>query len=255
MSILGPKRRKIERLHFVLAGAQKSGTTALHYFLSKHPDITMGDQQEIHFFDDDKIFSGPVDYALLHRHYPPLTESMIAGDCTPAYLYWKPAMERISNYNPAIKILALLRNPTDRAFAHWNMQRFKGREPLDFLEAVKAESERAKALTPQEQRRFAYVTRGRYAEQLQRVFDLFPREQVKVIKSEEFGDRNQETLNSVFQFLGVPAISIPRNKDRNVVPYERPITSEEREYLRAIFAEDISNLERMLNWDCADWKL
>ena len=49
--MLRRRRRKIERLDFVLAGAQKSGTTALHYFLSRHPDICMGDQQEIHFFD------------------------------------------------------------------------------------------------------------------------------------------------------------------------------------------------------------
>src|ERR1051325_3115799 len=115
---------KIERLDFILAGAQKSGTTALHYFLSRHPDITMGDQQEIHFFDDEQIFSGPVDYELLHRHYASTEKSQLAGDCTPIYLYWKPAMERIWKYKPTIKLLILLRNPIDRAFAHWNMQRF-----------------------------------------------------------------------------------------------------------------------------------
>ncbi|PYL08078.1 MAG: hypothetical protein DME33_08405 [Verrucomicrobia bacterium] len=53
------KRRKIDCLDFILAGAQKSGTTALHYFLSKHPDITMGDKQEIHFFDNEEIFAAP----------------------------------------------------------------------------------------------------------------------------------------------------------------------------------------------------
>jgi len=60
------KRRKIERLDFILAGAQKSGTTALHYFLEKHPNIAMGDKQEMHFFDNEEIFSGSVDYELLH---------------------------------------------------------------------------------------------------------------------------------------------------------------------------------------------
>ena len=91
MSIFQTRRRhKIERLDFILAGAQKSGTTALHYFLSRHPDITMGDQQEIHFFDDEKIFSETVDYDMLHRHYPLVARSTVAGDCTPIYLYWKP---------------------------------------------------------------------------------------------------------------------------------------------------------------------
>src|SRR2546421_4190561 len=172
MSLFGTKRRKIERLAFILAGAQKSGTTALHYFLSKHPDITMGDQQEIHFFDNEEIFSDPVDYELLHRHYPRVATSTIAGDCTPVYIYWKPAMERIWKYNPKIKLLILLRNPVDRAFAHWNMQRFKGREPLDFLEAVRKEKEGSQESAPQQLRRFAYVTRGMYSQQNERVFNF-----------------------------------------------------------------------------------
>src|SRR6267378_1444882 len=68
--MFGWRRRKIERLDFIVAGAQKSGTTALHYFLAKHPKISMGDQQEIHFFDDDATFATTVDYEQLHKHYP-----------------------------------------------------------------------------------------------------------------------------------------------------------------------------------------
>src|SRR6266496_6203957 len=129
-------KHTIERLDFVLAGAQKSGTTALHYFLSKHRNITMGDQQEIHFFDNDALFASNVAYEELHKHYPPLAPSAIAGDCTPSYMYYEPAMQRIWNYNPKIKLLILLRNPVERAFAHWNMQRYRGREPLDFFDAI-----------------------------------------------------------------------------------------------------------------------
>jgi len=85
------KRRKMERLDFILAGAQKSGTTALHYFLSRHPDICMGDQQEIHFFDNDAMFVAQPNYEELHKHYPPMAPSTIAGDCTPSYTYHEPA--------------------------------------------------------------------------------------------------------------------------------------------------------------------
>src|SRR5215471_3951402 len=69
-SMFRTRRRKIERLDFIVAGAQKSGTTALHYFLSKHPDICMGDQQEIHFFDNDRLFVAEPNYEVLHKHYP-----------------------------------------------------------------------------------------------------------------------------------------------------------------------------------------
>src|SRR6266513_3643187 len=164
------RRRKIERLDFIVAGAQKSGTTALHYFLAKHPNITMGDQQEIHFFDYDATFAATVDYERLHKHYPLVASSTIAGDCTPTYLYFKPRVERIWNYNPKIKLLVLLRNPVERAFAHWNMQRFKGREPLDFFDAVREEETRIAGAPPAEARRFAYLQRGLHGPQLERVF-------------------------------------------------------------------------------------
>src|SRR5213592_4461268 len=215
------RRRKIERLDFILAGAQKSGTTALHYFLSRHPEITMGDRQEMHFFDNEEIFSGPVDYELLHQRFRPVPASTIAGECTPIYIYWKPAIERIWKYNPKIELLILLRNPVDRAFAHWNMQRFKGREPLDFFDAVREEQARIAGAPATEARRFAYVDRGFYSRQLARFFKFFPHEQVKVVKFEEFKDKQREALASIFEFLGRKPLRYVRSKDRNIVPYER----------------------------------
>jgi hypothetical protein len=250
-----PKRRKIDRLDFILAGAQKSGTTALHYFLSRHPDICMGDQQEIHFFDNDAHFVAGSNYDELHNHYPPLAPSMIAGDCTPSYLYHEPAAERIWNYNPKIKLVVLLRNPVDRAFAHWNMQRFRGREPLDFFDAVREEQTRIGGAPPVDARRFAYIGRGFYGRQLERVFKFFAREQVKVIKWDDFKANQRKTVTSVLSFLGCKPVRTVRNKDRNVVPYGRAINWEERVFLYNLFAEDIAKLEQMLGWDCADWKL
>ena len=249
------RRRKIERLDFILAGAQKSGTTALHYFLSKHPNISMGDQQEIHFFDNDAMFVSHVDYEQLHKHYPPLAPSTIAGDCTPSYIYYQPAAERIWKYNPKIKLLVTLRNPIDRAFAHWNMQRFKGREPLDFFDALREEKTRIAGAPPTDARRFAYVDRGFYGQQLAHLFKFFPREQVKVVKFEEFRENQRETLNYIFSFLGLEPLRSVRSKDRNIVPYERAMNWEERIFLYNVFAEDIGKLEQLLGWDCSDWKL
>src|SRR5438270_4851605 len=255
MSIFG-KRRKVKRLDFIVAGAQKSGTTALHYFLKKHPKIALPDRQEIHFFDDEEIFARqPVDYELLHRHFRPIARSTVTGEVTPSYLYWKPAMERIANYNPQIKLVILLRNPIDRAFAHWNMQRFKGREFLDFLDALKEEPRRIAKPLLIESRRFAYVDRGFYSGQLERVFKFFPREQVHLVKFETFRDRKQETLDSIFDFLGVKRLRNIRDKDRNVVPYERAMRPDERKYLSEVFLAEIAKLEQMLGWDLADWKV
>lgn len=253
--MLGSKRRKIERLDFILAGAQKSGTTALHYFLSRHPNITMGDQQEIHFFDNDANFIADVDYQQLHNHYPTMSRSTLAGDCTPSYIYHEPAAERIWRYNPQIKLLILLRNPVERAFAHWNMQRFRGREPLDFFDAVREEETRIAGAPSIDARRFAYVDRGFYGRQLTRLFRFFPREQVKVMKFEDFKNKQRETLTSIFSFLGQKPLRSIRIKDRNIVPYQRAMNWEERVFLYNLFAEDIATVEQMLGWDCSDWKL
>jgi len=254
--MFGHKGRTIERLDFVVPGAQKSGTTALRYFLNKHPEIALPDREELHFFDDEEIFSrAPIDYQSLHRHFSPrLRSTTILGEVTPSYLYWKPAMERIEAYNPRIKLVILLRNPIERAFAHWNMQRFKNREPLVLLDALKEEPRRIAQPLSIESRRFAYVDRGFYSAQLERVFKLFRLEQVKIIKFENFRDRKQGTLDSIFDFLGVKRLRVKRDKDRNVVPYERGMAAEERKYLREVFAAEIRKLERMLGWDLENWK-
>ena len=253
--MFGLKKRKVERLNFIVPGAQKSGTTALHYFLSKHPQIALPELEELHFFDDEEIFANLVDYELLHRHFRPSAALTRAGEVTPSYLYWKPAIERIRDYNPQIKLVILLRNPIDRAFAHWNMQRFKDREPLDFLEALKEEPRRIAQPLSIESRRFAYVDRGFYSTQLEQVFNSFPREQVKIVKFEDFRDRKQETLDGIFDFLGVKRLRITRDKDRNVVPYERAMAQEERKYLLNVFSTEITKLEKMLEWDLADWRM
>jgi len=215
----------------------------------------MGDQQEIHFFDNDALFVSGADYEQLHKHYPPLARSTIAGDCTPSYIYYEPAAERIWKYNPQIKLLMILRNPVERAFAHWNMQRFRGREPLDFFDAVREEQSRISGAPPTEARRFAYVDRGFYGQQLERFFKFFPREQMKIVKFEEFKNNQRETLASIFSFLGRKPMRWVRSKDRNIVPYQRAMNWEERIFLYNLFAEDIAKVEQMLGWDCSDWKL
>jgi hypothetical protein len=75
-----------------------------------------------------------------------------------------------------------------------------------------------------------------------------------VVKFEQFRDRKQETLDAIFDFLSVKRLRVSRDRDRNVVPYERAITAEERKYLLDVFTADIAKLEQMLGWDLSDWK-
>ena len=77
---------------------------------------------------------------------------------------------------------------------------------------------------------------------------------MKIIKFEEFREAKQETLDAIFRFLNVKPVVSSRDKDRNIVPYEREMTAAERKVLYEIFAEDIAKLEQLLGWDCSDWK-
>ena len=252
--MFGFGRRPIQRLDFIVAGAQKSGTTALNYYLKRHPQIALPIKKEVHFFDKDELFAGGnVSYEPLHEMFRPARTGSIAGENTPIYLYWRPALPRIRDYNAAMKFIVILRNPIERAFSQWNMQRSRGAEPLDFLEAVEAETHRIAAAAPRQLRKFSYIDRGRYAEQLERAFRLFPREHFLVLKYETFRSQQRETVEEVFRFLNLKPVRF-RAVEAHDIPYARRLRNEERSTVREILKSDIGRVETLLGWDCSDWR-
>jgi len=257
------KQPPIEKLDFIIAGAQKAGTSALADFLEAHPKVKMPHKDELHttvqparhFFDDEERFAkSEIDYAPLQRGCGRKGKSILLGSCTPIYIYWKSAMERIWNYNNKIKLLILLRNPAERAFSHWNMQRDRRLESFDFLAAVQEEKNRAREAMPFQLRKFSYMDRGFYADQIERVFRYFPREQVKVIKFEHFRREARKTLDAVCNFIGIEPLQNLNNVETGSTPYVRKMTPSERQYLVDLYKSDIDRLEKLLGWDCSDWK-
>src|SRR3989440_2961216 len=221
-------KRRVEKLDFLVLGAQKSGTTALNYYLKRHPRIALPVKKELHFFDNDELFAGGnVSYEPLYEMFRPARPGSIAGENTPIYLYWRPALPRIRDYNPAMKFIVILRNPIERAFSQWNMQRTRGIEPFDFLDAVAAEPRRIAESAPKQLRKFSYVDRGRYAEQLERAFRLFPRERFLVIKYEEFRARHREMVEAALRLLHLSPEPF-RAVEADDIPDARKILREER---------------------------
>ena len=252
------RRRRVDHVDFVVAGVQKAGTTAIHDFLAQHPHIALLRDQALHFFDKEEHFgsspTGPfteADYGILLGNFDPGWRWRVAGEVTADYLYYPRALERIARYNPKMKLIISLRNPVERAFSQWNMRRDKGQEPLTFLDAIKRDQEIGIWQGP---RGNAYLARSLYAPQLEKVSQLFPREQVFIIKYENFRTDPFPLLDRMFDFLGVPRKSRLKNKQRNVGSYSRKLTSEEREYAGGIFDEDIAKIEALLGWDCPDWR-
>ncbi len=242
------------QVDFLIGGTMKGGTSALNAFLDQHPEIRMATGKEAHFFDSDEHFKPGVrpDYERYHRQFAPGPDTRLLGDATPVYLYWEPVPERVMAYNPRMKWVLLLRQPVERAYSHWNMLRQNGHEPLDFADAVAAESWRRAGLSGQ-CRVFSYLDRGFYAKQLRRLFRAMPRRQVLVLRSEELRRDHHATLERIFTFLGVdhgvqiePAAIHERS-------YETPLPAALKRELTMRFVEDIRDLERMLGWDLAEW--
>jgi len=240
---------------FIVAGAQKSGTTALDLYLRKHPELCLPwEKKELHFFDRDRYFvAQPVDYTPYHGFFRPQPRHRLLGEATPDYLYWPSAPERMARYNPAMKLILLLRNPVTRAFSQWNMARHKGRDPLPFLDALNAEEERAGSMPPELAKRLAYVRRGLYAQQLKQVWRYFPRGQTIAFKTEELLASPAMVLARIVDFLGIAPFPAIAGRTVHAYGYERAMTEEERQYLIAIFEPEIRELERLLGWDCSAW--
>jgi hypothetical protein len=240
---------------FVIAGTQKGGTTVLDLYMRENADVAMAAKlKEVHFFDNEVHFSvANPGYATYHANFAPRMPGQLLGETTPIYMYWEPAAPRMARYNPALKIIVVLRNPITRAYSHWNMVRLRHGEELPFLEALKAEPERARAAQPLQLRHLSYVDRGFYTRQLQRLWRHFPADQTLVLRTEALQTEPDATLARVAEFLRIAPFPRVMPKTAHALPYERPIGADAWSYLAERYAEDIRELERLLGWDCASW--
>ena len=204
---------------FLIIGAQKAGTTALYSYLREHPAITGPPWKEVSFFDrhfwrGDAWYRGHFPNRLyLRRMRARAGVEPIVGEASPSYVFHPLAPQRVASLLPDVRLIVLVRNPVDRALSHYHHEVALGREPLPFEEALEQEDARLEGelermLEPRYFSHawwnFTYRARGRYAEQLERWLDLFPRERLLVVPSEDLLDRPAETYGQVLEFLDAP---------------------------------------------------
>lgn len=240
---------------FVICGTQKGGTSALDAYLRGHPEICMAGKKEVHFFDNEEIFSsGKPDYSKYLSSFNPKKSHKILGEATPIYMYWNDSPKRIWEYNPNMKLIVLLRNPIERAYSHWNMDCSIHSDSLPFWETIQKEKSRSDEALPQD-RRYSYIDRGFYLKQLRRLWTYFPIDRIFIMKNEDLRQKPVETLNRVCEFLGVKNMKSIVEMNVHSRPYTSSLNEKERDYLRFIFEDEIKELEIELNWDCREWLL
>ena len=288
--------------NFLILGAQKAGTTSLFNYLGQHPEVYASPIKEPHFFDHEgekRPYAGP------GRIPGPAVQSLkeyeglfagvrgekAVGEASPTYLYLPGVAERVKRRLPEARLIAILRDPTERAYSAYQHAVRNGREPLRSFAAALADEDRRvrEGWHPI----YHYRGRGFYHAQLSRYFDLFGREQVRVclyddLRSDPFG-----MLRGIFRFLGVsdsftPDTStrynlsgVPKNRAvaglvkrlggltpavKRVVPFETrqrikgrifvkapPLEPAVRRELVEAYREDVLRLEDLIGRDLSAW--
>lgn len=202
---------------FMIVGAQKAGTSALARFLSQHPTVAMA-SREGHIFDSPDYSSDWTPEEIDARYARRIARqptTVACGESTPIYLFFPDVAAELRRYNPALKVIAILRDPVERALSHYAMERGRGNERRPLWLALLTERRRLRRCRDPRNpasaaRRHSYRTRGLYSGQLRNLFAVFPRHQVLVLRSEDLLRRHNETLENVFAFLGVSvSVRIP----------------------------------------------
>jgi hypothetical protein len=208
---------------FVVIGAARSGTTALYQYLSQHPRIFLTEPKEPHYFalaGTTPAFTGPGDRQTINRLavtdreayrqlYRDARPDQVRGEGSVSTMYYPEAITRLREEVPDARLLCMLRDPVDRAFSAYGFMRTRGWEPCPtFEEALDDEPRRIEAGW---HHIWHYTAMGRYGEQLRRVYDAFPPEQLLVLRHEDLVSDPDGVLGRIHGFLGVPAL---RSTDR-----------------------------------------
>ena len=176
--------------NLIVIGAERCGTTSLHLYLDRHPQISMSDQKELNFFVAERNWQRG--RAWYERRFS--ASAAVRGESSPAYTAYPdfdgvPA--RIAALIPEAKLIYLVRDPVARTISALHLARALGSERRPPAEALTSLD-----TSP-------YVARSRYATQLERYLEHFPIETIKVVDSDALRHRRAETLREIFSFLGV----------------------------------------------------
>ena len=200
---------------FFIAGAPKAGTTAVHVALARHPALYMSAVKEPKFFLTDgppPTRGGPGDVQTYREHvwqrddyealFAAAPAGILRGESTPFYLYNRDAQRRIRALIPSARLIVILRDPVERAHSNWAHLWSAGLDPVDdFVLACAEEQRRIEAGWADFWR---YTSLGRYGDQLEHLYTVFPRDQVLVFRYHALIESPGLVLDQICAFLGVP---------------------------------------------------
>ncbi|EHH0749927.1 TPA: sulfotransferase domain-containing protein [Vibrio vulnificus] len=204
------------RPNLFIIGGQKCGTSALAHFIAQHPEICLAKGKEAHIFDHPDFFNGDglesLSQEVLDQAYEPkfahANNERYLCDATPIYAYWHRILPVLAQYQPAAKVIFMLRDPVERAISQYTMERSRGLESQSMLRAFLSESKRLKQAQnnygwDSPLRTHSYIDRGFFSEQLAQIEQLFAPENILIMHNDELRYQHHDALARVFQFLQI----------------------------------------------------
>jgi tetratricopeptide (TPR) repeat protein len=230
---------KLRSPDFIIIGSPRCGTTSLYKYITSHPQILAAANKEICFFSEH--FNKGL--AWYQAHFPPPIDAgqFLTGEATPTYLTHPLAAERLHQCVPKVKLIAILRNPGDRALSHYQMLVRRGTECRTFEKAIDAELQLLAGATETSLadknywKDCHYIYKSLYACSLKQWINFFPREQFLILQSEEFYANPAATLSQVFKFLDLPDCQLSDYKQYNggnYQPGDNAVNQRLREYFQ-----------------------
>lgn len=250
------------RTQFLIAGAQRSGTTLLYSLLGQHPEIYLAKpiKPEPKFFCTDSEYNKGREY-YLDKYFKDVVESdyKVFGEKSTSYMTHNETPLRIKSLFPNIKLIFILRNPIERAISNYWFSEQNKLEVNTFEYAIKNEENRIKQF-PMEQfsdHPFAYLRRGKYIDYLKIYLKYFYLSQIHIVIHDELVNNTNNVMNDLYSFLGVKEIEIAnvtKNKVNSVERKEDVLTKDLKEYLLNYFNSSIEELEKVIHKDLSVWK-
>jgi hypothetical protein len=247
-------------ISFAIVGVQKAGTTSLYSMLTRHPDIVGGPQKELRFFLEPNDWADP-DYSTYRR--PAKRPGQVAGDATPGYLFFPGAIERMHGYDADMRLMASFRDPLERAFSQWSMERSRHETYPDLPEMIERYGhDELPQAGPADGRptpllRSSPFVRGLYGAQLARGLEYFPREQWLLLEFRSLIREPHQSLDRATDLLGLPRFTkypeLPqRMAGPTTNPGQRPSVAAIESLVRR-YADDLALFERLSGLDLSGW--
>jgi hypothetical protein len=194
---------------FIVIGAQKAATSSLFQWLLPHPEVYLPGQKELEFFSDDHLYERGFAF-YCERWFREAGGARAIGEVSPQYMMSSSTPARIAQHLPQVKLIAVLRNPIDRAFSHYAMSVRRGLEVRSFADAVDVLVARGYELTAHVDE-MGYLSASLYGRIIEGFHRFFPKHSLTVLFYEELLQDPEGSLRDVYRFIGVDPNFVPKN--------------------------------------------